>query len=108
MNEVMFGNITVLHYILLATMLFSIGLCGLIINRKNIITMLMSIEIMLLSCNINFVTFSKYLGSYDGQVFTIFVLAVAAAEAAIGLAILVCYFRNKGEIDAQNINSMGG
>ena len=84
------------HYLTVAATLFVIGIFGLFLNRKNIIIMLMSIELMLLAVNINFVAFSYYLGDLVGQVFTLFVLTVAAAEAAIGLAILVCFFRNRG------------
>ena len=108
MSQVFFGNITLLHYLILASMLFTIGVCGLIINKKNIITILMSIELILLAVNINFVAFSAYLHDYAGQVFTVFILTVAAAEAAIGLAILVVYCRNKGDIDIDRVNIMKG
>ena len=81
---------------------------GLFLNRKNVIIILMSIELMLLAVNINFVAFSAYLGDLVGQVFTLFVLTVAAAEAAIGLAILVCFFRNRGTIDVEDVNVMKG
>jgi NADH-quinone oxidoreductase subunit K len=84
------------HYLGLAGALFVIGIFGLFLNRKNVIILLMSIELMLLSVNINLVAFSSYLGDLVGQVFTLFVLTVAAAEAAIGLAILVSFFRNRG------------
>jgi len=92
------------HYLAVAAALFVIGIFGLFLNRKNIIILLMSIELMLLSVNINFVAFSAFLGDYVGQIFTLFVLTVAAAEAAIGLAILVCFFRNKGSIDVEDVN----
>ena len=96
------------HYLAVAAALFVIGIFGLFLNRKNIIILLMSIELMLLSVNINFVAFSDFLGDYVGQIFTLFVLTVAAAEAAIGLAILVCFFRNKGSIDVEDVNVMKG
>lgn len=96
------------HYLTVAGALFVIGIFGLFLNRKNIIILLMSIELMLLSVNINFVAFSSYLGDLVGQVFTLFVLTVAAAEAAIGLAILVCFFRNRGTIDVEDVNVMKG
>ncbi|WIV51714.1 NADH-quinone oxidoreductase subunit NuoK [Marivivens sp. LCG002] len=96
------------HYLTVAGALFVIGIFGLFLNRKNIIILLMSIELMLLSVNINFVAFSSYLNDLVGQVFTLFVLTVAAAEAAIGLAILVCFFRNRGTIDVEDVNVMKG
>ena len=96
------------HYLTVAATLFVIGIFGLFLNRKNIIIMLMSIELMLLAVNINFVAFSYYLGDLVGQVFTLFVLTVAAAEAAIGLAILVCFFRNRGTIAVEDVNVMKG
>src|SRR5437868_3291930 len=86
------------HYLTVALVLFTLGVCGIFLNRKNVITILMSIELMLLAVNINFVTFSVYLHDLVGQVFTMFILTVAAAEAAIGLAILVVFFRNRGTI----------
>ena len=96
------------HYLTVAATLFVIGIFGLFLNRKNIIIMLMSIELMLLAVNINFVAFSYYLGDLVGQVFTLFVLTVAAAEAAIGLAILVCFFRNRGTIAVEDVIVMKG
>ena len=96
------------HYLTVAAALFVIGIFGLFLNRKNIIILLMSIELILLSVNINFVAFSSYLNDMVGQVFTLFVLTVAAAEAAIGLAILVCFFRNRGTIDVEDVNVMKG
>ena len=96
------------HYLVVAAALFVIGIFGLYLNRKNIIILLMSIELILLSVNINFVAFSSYLNDLVGQVFTLFVLTVAAAEAAIGLAILVCFFRNRGTIDVEDVNVMKG
>jgi len=96
------------HYLTLAAALFVIGVFGIFLNRKNVIVILMSIELMLLAVNINFVAFSAYLHDLAGQVFTIFVLTVAAAEAAIGLAILVCFNRNRGSIDVEDANVMKG
>ncbi|NBD28605.1 MAG: NADH-quinone oxidoreductase subunit NuoK [Alphaproteobacteria bacterium] len=96
------------HYLSVAAALFVIGIFGLFLNRKNIIILLMSIELMLLAVNINFVAFSSHLQDMVGQVFTLFVLTVAAAEAAIGLAILVCFFRNRGTIDVEDVNVMKG
>ncbi len=96
------------HYLTVAATLFVIGIFGLFLNRKNIIIMLMSIELMLLAVNINFVAFAHYLNDMVGQVFTLFVLTVAAAEAAIGLAILVCFFRNRGTIAVEDVNVMKG
>lgn len=108
MAHALFGSITIGHYVMLATLLFVTGIAGIFLNRKNIITLLMSIELMLLAVNINFVAFSVKLGDLGGQVFTVFVLTVAAAEAAIGLAILVVYFRNRGTIDVEDISSLKG
>ena len=96
------------HYLILAGILFTMGVFGIFLNRKNVIVILMSIELMLLAVNINFVAFSAYLGDLTGQVFTMFILTVAAAEAAIGLAILVVFFRNKGSIAVEDISGMKG
>jgi NADH-quinone oxidoreductase subunit K len=96
------------HYLTVAAILFTIGVFGIFLNRKNVITILMSIELMLLSVNINFVAFSVYLHDLVGQVFAMFILTVAAAESAIGLAILVVYFRNRGTIAVEDINMMKG
>ena len=96
------------QYLILSAIIFTIGVCGIFLNRKNVIIILMSVEIMLLSVNINFVAFSSYLHDLVGQVFTIFILTVAAAEAAIGLAILVVYYRNRGSISVTDINIMKG
>ena len=96
------------HYLIVAATLFVIGIFGIFLNRKNVIILLMSIELMLLAVNINLVAFSAYLHDITGQIFTLFVLTVAAAEAAIGLAILVCFFRNRGTIDVEDINVMKG
>jgi NADH-quinone oxidoreductase subunit K len=94
------------HYLTVAAILFSIGACGIFINRKNVIIILMSIELMLLSVNINLVAFSQFLGDLVGQVFAFMVLTVAAAEAAIGLAILVTFFRTRGDIAVDDANLM--
>jgi NADH-quinone oxidoreductase subunit K len=95
-------------YLVVAAILFTIGVLGIFINRKNVIIILMSVELILLAVNINLVAFSAFLGNLAGQVFALFVLTVAAAEAAIGLAILVCYFRNRGTIAVEDINLMKG
>ena len=108
LQPILYGSITITHYVILATLLFVTGICGIFLNRKNIITLLMSIELMLLGVNINFVAFSVYLNDLAGQVFTMLVLTVAAAEAAIGLAILVVYFRNRATIDIDDISSLKG
>ena len=96
------------NYLAVAAILFTIGVVGIFLNRKNIIIILMSIELILLAVNLNFVAFSSYLGDLVGQVFALFVLTVAAAEAAIGLAILVVYFRNRGSIAVEGVNQMKG
>ncbi|HAD86705.1 MAG TPA: NADH-quinone oxidoreductase subunit NuoK [Rhodospirillaceae bacterium] len=96
------------HYLTVAAILFTLGIFGIFLNRKNVIIILMSVELMLLAVNINLVAFSTYLGDMMGQVFALFVLTVAAAEAAIGLAILVVFFRNRGSIDVEDINMMKG
>ncbi len=96
------------HYLTVAAALFTIGILGIFVNRKNIIVILMSIELILLAVNINLVAFSSFLGDLTGQVFALLVLTVAAAEAAIGLAILVVYFRNRGTIAVEDVNIMKG
>ena len=96
------------HYLAVSAVLFALGAFGIFLNRKNVIIILMSIELMLLAVNINFVAFSAHLGDLVGQVFAMFILTVAAAEAAIGLAILVVYFRNRGSIAVEDINMMKG
>jgi len=96
------------HYLTVAAILFTLGIFGIFLNRKNVIVILMSIELMLLAVNINLVAFSVHLQDLVGQVFAMFVLTVAAAEAAIGLAILVVYFRNRGTIAVEDINQMKG
>lgn len=96
------------HYLTVAAILFTLGIFGIFLNRKNVIIILMSVELMLLAVNINFVAFSAELNDLVGQVFAVFILTVAAAEAAIGLAILVIYFRNRGTIAVEDINMMKG
>ena len=96
------------HYLGLGAVIFTIGVVGIFLNRKNVIVLLMSIELILIAVNINLVSFSVYQQDIVGQVFTMFVLTVAAAEAAIGLAILVVYFRNRGSIAVEDINVMKG
>ena len=96
------------HYLTVAAILFTLGIFGIFLNKKNVIIILMSVELMLLAVNINLVAFSVELGDLVGQVFAMFVLTVAAAEAAIGLAILVVYFRNRGTIAVEDINLMKG
>ncbi len=96
------------HYLIVAAILFTLGIAGIILNRKNIIVILMSVELILLAVNLNLVAFSAFLGDLTGQVFALLVLTVAAAESAIGLAILVVFFRNKGTISVEDINMMKG
>ncbi|MBF0332159.1 MAG: NADH-quinone oxidoreductase subunit NuoK [Alphaproteobacteria bacterium] len=96
------------HYLTVAAILFTTGVFGIFLNRKNVIIILMSVELMLLAVNLNLVAFSSHLGDLVGQVFTMFVLTVAAAEAAIGLAIVVVFFRNKGTIAVEEISQMRG
>jgi NADH-quinone oxidoreductase subunit K len=100
--------ISLAHYLWVAAILFTLGVFGIFVNRKNVIIMLMSIELMLLAVSINLVAFSVFLNDLVGQAFAMFVLTVAAAEAAIGLAILVVYFRNRGTIAVEDINMMKG
>ncbi len=106
MNQI--GGVGLEAFLMVAAMLFVIGVFGIFLNRKNVIVVLMSIELMLLAVNINLVAFSAHLGDLVGQVFTLFVLTVAAAEAAIGLAILVCFFRVRGTIAVEDVNMMKG
>ena len=101
-------NIGLGHYLFLAAIIFVIGVIGIFLNRKNVIIILMSIELILLAVNINLVSFSIFTQDLTGQVFSMFVLTVAAAEAAIGLAIIVAYYRNKGSIRVEDINSLKG
>ena len=96
------------HYLAVSAILFTLGVLGIFINRKNVIVILMSVELILLAVNINLVAFSTHLNDITGQVFALFVLTVAAAEAAIGLAILVVFFRNRGTIEVEDVNVMKG
>ena len=101
-------DITLGHFLTVAAILFTIGVFGIFLNRKNVIIILMSIELILLAVNINLVAFSTHLGDLVGQVYALFVLTVAAAETAIGLAILVAFYRNRGSIAVEDINQMKG
>ncbi len=101
-------NIALGHYLILAAIIFTIGVVGIFLNRKNVIIILMSIELILLAVNINLVSFSIFSQDLTGQIFTLFILTVAAAEAAIGLAIIVAYYRNKGSIRIEDISSLKG
>jgi len=96
------------HYLIISAILFTLAIAGIFINRRNLILLLMCIELMLLAVNFNFIAFSRYLGDETGQVFVFFILTVAAAEAAIGLAILVVLFRNKNSINVSELNKMKG
>ena len=96
------------HYLTLSAIIFTIGIVGIFLNRKNVIIILMSIELILLAVNINLVSFSIYLENLVGQIFTMFILTVAAAEAAVGLAIIVLYYKNKGSINVEQISSLKG
>jgi len=101
-------EIEIIHYLILSTIVFVIGICGIFLNRKNLIIILISIELMLLAVNINMVAFSVYLQDLSGQIFTIFTLTVAAAEAAIGLAILVVFYRKKNSIAIDDVSELKG
>lgn len=101
-------ELTLTHYLALSAALFTIGVFGIFVNRKNIIVILMSLELMLLSVNINLIAFAVFNGDIVGQIFAMLVLTVAAAEAAVGLAILVTYFRNRGDIAVEDVNLMRG
>ena len=101
-------SITIDHFLFLGAILFTIGVLGIFLNKKNVIIILMSVELILLAVNINFVAFSSFLGDISGQVFAMFTLTVAAAEAAIGLAILVVFFRNLGSIEVEKIHKLKG
>jgi len=101
-------TISIDHFLFLGAIIFTIGVLGIFLNKKNVLIILMSIELILLSVNINFIAFSAYLGDLSGQIFAMFILTVAAAEAAIGLAILVVFFRNLGSIEVQKINKLKG
>lgn len=102
------GAIGVGHYLVVAAILLVVGIFGIFLNRKNVIVIMMSVELMLLAVNLNLVAFSSQLGNLEGQVFALFVLTVAAAEAAIGLAIVVVYYRNRGSIQVEDVNLMKG
>ena len=101
-------ELTLNHYLAVSATLFALCIFGIFLNRKNVITILMSIELMLLAVNINMVAFSAYSGNLEGQIFSLFILTVAAAEAAIGLAILVVFFRNRGSIAVEDVNILKG
>ena len=101
-------TLTLAHYLTLGAVLFALSMVGIFLNRKNIIVLLMAVELMLLAINMNFVAFSHYLGDMHGQVFVFFILTVAAAESAIGLAILMLLFRNKSSINVDELNSLKG
>ena len=101
-------TLTLWHFLVLGAMLFSLSVIGIFLNRKNLIVLLMAIELMLLAVNTNFVAFSHYLGDLHGQIFVFFILTVAAAESAIGLAILVMLFRNKSSISVDELNTLKG
>ena len=103
-----FAAPTLSHYLVLGAMLFAISMAGIFLNRKNVIILLMAIELMLLAVNMNFIAFSSYMGDMAGQVFVFFILTVAAAESAIGLAILVLLFRNIGSIDVEDMGQLRG
>jgi NADH-quinone oxidoreductase subunit K len=100
--------VTLTHYLTLSAILFSLSVAGIFLNRKNVILLLMCIELMLLAVNFNFIAFSRYLGDSAGQIFVLFILTVAAAEAAIGLAILVVLFRSRQTINVEDLNEMKG
>ena len=100
--------LTLTHFLVLAGILFAISVLGIFLNRKNLIVLLMAIELMLLAVNYNFIAFSHYLSDSAGQIFVFFILTVAAAESAIGLAILVLLFRNKANIDAESLDTLQG
>ena len=102
------SEISLEHYLILAAIIFTIGIIGIFLNRKNLIVILMCIELLLLAVNINLVSFSIFLNDLNGQIFTLFILTVAAAEAAIGLAIIVVYYRNSGSIHIEDINTLKG
>ena len=101
-------EVTLIHYLILGAIIFTTGVIGIFLNRKNVIVILMSIELILLAVNINLVSFSIFLNDLNGQIFTLFILTVAAAEAAIGLAIIVTYYRNAGTINVEDIKNLKG
>ena len=102
------SNVGLFHFLVLSALIFTTGVCGIFMNRKNIITIMMSIELILVAVNINLVAFAAFLGDMTGQIFTILILTVAAAETAVGLAILVSYYRNKNNIAVDEMNEMRG
>lgn len=104
----MFGPLALSHYLILAAILFAIGVVGIFLNRRNLIVLLMAIELMLVAVNLNFIAFSHYLNDLSGQLFVFFILTVAAAESSIGLAILVVLFRNLSSIDVDDLDSLKG
>ena len=104
----MFGSLTLGHYLSLGAMLFALSVIGIFLNRRNLIVLLMAIELMLLAVNLNFIAFSHFLGDMAGQVFVFFILTVAAAESAIGLAIMVVLFRNRSSIDVEQLDTLKG
>ena len=104
----MAGTLTLSHFLSLGAILFALSVIGIFLNRRNLIVLLMAIELMLLAVNLNFIAFAHYLGDMDGQVFVFFILTVAAAESAIGLAILVVLFRNRESINVQELDSLKG
>ncbi len=104
----MFGTLTLGHYLSLGAMLFALSVIGIFLNRRNLIVLLMAIELMLLAVNLNFIAFSHFLGDMAGQVFVFFILTVAAAESAIGLAIMVVLFRNRSSIDVEQLDTLKG
>ena len=108
LEKVLMLNISLQHFLFLGAILFTIGVLGIFLNKKNVIIILMSIELILLSVNINFISFSSFSGDITGQVFAMLTLTIAAAEAAIGLAILVVFFRNLNSIEVQHINKLKG
>jgi len=108
MMSPLFTAPTLAHFLVLGAVLFAISMAGIFLNRKNVIIILMAIELMLLAVNMNFIAFSRYLGNMDGQVFVFFILTVAAAESAIGLAILVLLFRNAGTINVDDLGKLKG
>lgn len=102
------SQLTLMHYLVLAAFLFAISVVGIFLNRRNVLILLMAIELMLLAVNLNFIAFSRFLGDPSGQIFVFFILTVAAAESAIGLAILVLLFRNIGSIDVEDLDRLKG
>ena len=107
-NNLLIDNVPINHFLIFSAALFLIGICGIMVNKKSIINILFSIEIMLLSVNLNFIAFSRIWEDITGQIFSIFILTVAASEAAIGLAILVLFFRNKNDINMDKIKELKG